>query len=328
MVLNPGFKPPHGSNTNGDDPSAVARLYENPDGLKKFFDFHLETSIKTDAETRKAHEELAELDTKIEKLERELDSDESCNNTKEKRYFRLYDTRVRTKRTYFRIVAITVECADPTDAEFELTYQVHRAGWSPSYDVRIQVADTAKPTMKVHYFGSIHQSSGEHWNDVQLTLSTAEPRRGGSLPRIGTLTAALRKPKQRIVMYDGMSACDDMYETMGSDPQYRRAPKGFPKDPTYLCLSRSASDRATERCAASYAVSKQLHSKSLSPISDDGITTTRSLDDVHHSAKENRSKRQVGPQGNVAHQPIQFFEANIRFIGHHRGPRVRTASAL
>ena len=95
-------------------------------------------------------------------------------------------------QTISRNVVITVECAEATDAELELTYQVHGAYWSPSYDVRVR-ANADKPSMKVYYFGKIHQSSGEDWNDVELTLSTAQPRLGGTLPKVGTLKAKLRK---------------------------------------------------------------------------------------------------------------------------------------
>lgn len=75
----------------------------------------------------------------------------------------------------------------------ELSYQVFNASWTPTYDVRVQTS-LEKPRFKLFYFGNIRQNTGEDWNDVELLLSTACPRSGGSLPKLGTLRAQLYKP--------------------------------------------------------------------------------------------------------------------------------------
>lgn len=77
----------------------------------------------------------------------------------------------------------------------ELTYQVDRAWWGPSYDLRV-TSDPKSPTTKhakLHYFANIQQTSGEDWNDAEIELSTAEPRRAGSVPQRETLNAKLRR---------------------------------------------------------------------------------------------------------------------------------------
>ncbi|KAH7712195.1 Conserved hypothetical protein CHP02231 [Aphelenchoides avenae] len=159
-----------------DESSSVLHFDDTLEqSLTKLFSFHLEQSVQVEAEIRKAKSEADEIQEQIGKIEREINEGKFRHN-------------VATKRN----VVITVECNEATDAELELTYQVHGAYWSPSYDVRVR-ANADKPSMKVYYFGKIHQASGEDWNDVELTLSTAQPRLGGMLPKIGTLKAKLRK---------------------------------------------------------------------------------------------------------------------------------------
>jgi uncharacterized protein (TIGR02231 family) len=54
-----------------------------------------------------------------------------------------------------------------------ITYNVMRkASWTPSYDVRINT-ETGK--MMLTYFATVSQSSGEDWEDVDMSLCTADP---------------------------------------------------------------------------------------------------------------------------------------------------------
>ncbi|HXA13874.1 MAG TPA: DUF4139 domain-containing protein, partial [Opitutaceae bacterium] len=60
-------------------------------------------------------------------------------------------------------------------------YTVPEASWSPSYDARVLSADHA---VQLGYFGVVHQSTGEDWTHVDLTLSTARPSLGGAPPQL------------------------------------------------------------------------------------------------------------------------------------------------
>lgn len=53
-----------------------------------------------------------------------------------------------------------------------LSYLVNNCGWSPSYTMRAKEQSDA---VSIEYNGLIRQMSGETWNDVELTLSTATP---------------------------------------------------------------------------------------------------------------------------------------------------------
>ncbi|QHI69352.1 mucoidy inhibitor MuiA family protein [Tichowtungia aerotolerans] len=69
----------------------------------------------------------------------------------------------------------------PGDVTVELTYMVSGPTWAPGYDVRV---DTKAQKMAVSYYGNIRQSTGEDWNNVQLSLSTANPGLGGQHPEL------------------------------------------------------------------------------------------------------------------------------------------------
>ncbi|KFE36780.1 DUF4139 domain-containing protein [Thioclava atlantica] len=80
-----------------------------------------------------------------------------------------------------------------------ITSFVEDAGWQPSYDLRL---DKAAGEVDMARFVSIHQATGEDWQGVDLTLSTARP--GGQaaptpvyprLVRIGPPLMAVPAPK-------------------------------------------------------------------------------------------------------------------------------------
>lgn len=64
-------------------------------------------------------------------------------------------------------------------ARLELEYLVANAGWRPMYDLRTASNATS---VELSYRAQVWQQSGEDWNDVELALSTAEPRRGAQGP--------------------------------------------------------------------------------------------------------------------------------------------------
>lgn len=81
---------------------------------------------------------------------------------------------------------VTVLCDVPetaneaTEILLELTYVVSGASWHSSYDLRVEdESDAAQNKLTVNYFGNIVQRTGEDWEDVALSLSTASPARGG-----------------------------------------------------------------------------------------------------------------------------------------------------
>lgn len=71
-----------------------------------------------------------------------------------------------------REALIFLEKRDGADEEVKLSYLVGEAGWSPAYNFR---AHTGLEEVTIEYQAIIQQMSGEDWNGVHLTLSTASP---------------------------------------------------------------------------------------------------------------------------------------------------------
>lgn len=83
----------------------------------------------------------------------------------------------------FKTVVVRVSAAQVGSLDLALSYTVGNARWIPSYDARVLSGERA---VALSYFGVVHQTTGEDWKNVALTLSTARPSLGGAAP---TLTA-------------------------------------------------------------------------------------------------------------------------------------------
>lgn len=86
---------------------------------------------------------------------------------------------------------VLVALAEAGRPEVQLSYLVRNAGWQPVYAVR---ALPEAGTASVEYEALITQSSGEHWNEVKLTLSTAQPSRAATPPGVDPWTVDVWAP--------------------------------------------------------------------------------------------------------------------------------------
>lgn len=68
---------------------------------------------------------------------------------------------------------------EATATSVTIDYVVPHAGWSPTYDV---MADDANSPVKLFYKANIYQNSGVKWNNVRLSLSTGNPQEGVDAP--------------------------------------------------------------------------------------------------------------------------------------------------
>ncbi|MBX7224456.1 MAG: mucoidy inhibitor MuiA family protein [Chitinophagales bacterium] len=78
-------------------------------------------------------------------------------------------------------VVVVIEAYDATKADFELSYYVSGSGWIPNYDIKVEQIN--EPIQFI-YKAIVFQSTGEDWKNVQLTLSTGDPKLGGEKPII------------------------------------------------------------------------------------------------------------------------------------------------
>jgi uncharacterized protein (TIGR02231 family) len=69
----------------------------------------------------------------------------------------------------------------PGRATLSLSYQVGGAAWWPAYDARLA---TEEGVVHLAHLAQVRQSTGEDWNAVALTLSTARPALGAQVPEL------------------------------------------------------------------------------------------------------------------------------------------------
>jgi uncharacterized protein (TIGR02231 family) len=85
-------------------------------------------------------------------------------------------------------VKVSVAAAGPLEAEIVIRYQVGRAAWTPYYDARLATGTKAQaPKLHLVRRASIEQRTGESWESVALSLSTARPSAGTAAPLLSTL---------------------------------------------------------------------------------------------------------------------------------------------
>ncbi|WP_153009608.1 mucoidy inhibitor MuiA family protein [Mastigocoleus testarum] len=104
-----------------------------------------------------------EIDKQIEALKLQLQSLQTPNSTSD---FSLF---------------IAIEPAGSGEFELEISYVVTGATWTPLYDLRV---DSVSHSVYLSYLAEISQNSGEDWNNVALTLSTAKPGLGTLPPQL------------------------------------------------------------------------------------------------------------------------------------------------
>jgi uncharacterized protein (TIGR02231 family) len=89
---------------------------------------------------------------------------------------------------------IEVEILQPGELQVELTYVVMNAGWQPLYDLRLIQPEDAGTGLEIVYLAQITQTTGEDWQDVALTLSTARPALTGAIPELDPWYIRPRQP--------------------------------------------------------------------------------------------------------------------------------------
>lgn len=82
--------------------------------------------------------------------------------------------RLRPFGTSIEGVAVTVTSATEIDAEFALDYLNFDAGWEPSYEFRLTSETGA---LEIARQVTLYTDGRTHWQDVAVTVSTAEPSR-------------------------------------------------------------------------------------------------------------------------------------------------------
>jgi uncharacterized protein (TIGR02231 family) len=91
-----------------------------------------------------------------------------------------------------KTVEVAVEVAREGSLSLELVSITPQASWEPAYDVRL--ANNAK-TAELAFRAMVRQKTGEDWNNIDLTLSTARPATGGAPPELHPWQISLYRPR-------------------------------------------------------------------------------------------------------------------------------------
>lgn len=78
-----------------------------------------------------------------------------------------------------------------TSSDVNITYVVPNAGWSPTYDLRVE--DLKNP-VKLFYKANVFQNSGVKWDKIKITLSTGNPSEGAQAPALQPWYLAFYNP--------------------------------------------------------------------------------------------------------------------------------------
>ncbi len=114
-----------------------------------------------------------EIDRTIKKIEKEI---QKVNQ-------QLTTLTISQDKTTSEIV-VTISAKEMVlDAQFTLSYYVQNAGWTPTYDIRVE--NITQP-LNLAYKANVYQYSGEDWKNIKLSLSTANPKKRGVAPELQT----------------------------------------------------------------------------------------------------------------------------------------------
>ena len=103
--------------------------------------------------------------------------------------------RLGGQSTVVRAAVVAIGKAQPGAGSVEVQYLVSNAEWSPDYAIRARdTGDDATDALTVEFNAVISQSTGTDWNDVAVTLSTAEPERRPAPPEISPEFLSVREP--------------------------------------------------------------------------------------------------------------------------------------
>ncbi len=78
---------------------------------------------------------------------------------------------------------VELEILQAGDLSVDLSYVVTSAGWKPLYDFRL-VEGGGSPALEASYLAQVTQSTGEEWDHIILSLSTARPALASTLPEL------------------------------------------------------------------------------------------------------------------------------------------------
>lgn len=149
-----------------------------------------------------------------------------------------------------KTVTLRVNLARAGKLDLNVSYAVAGARWTPAYDARLRPAERS---VDLGYFGVIRQNTGEDWNNVKLTLSTARPSLGGGAPKLNPWVVDVAAPPPPVAVMPAPAAAP----VMRSDARAKLAPRG-------ALAEVAVADEADELDAVKQVSTAQVQSEATS----------------------------------------------------------------
>jgi hypothetical protein len=162
--------------------------------LREAADFYRARLAELKSKQLEKTRSIKELDAEMEKINRQLQ-----------------ELRARKDEPTGEIV-VSVNAKTATAARFVVSYLVNDAGWRPTYDIRVK--DVSSPVALV-YKANVHQTSGEDWKNVKLTLSTGDPAQSGSQPVLNPWYLGFYRPFPSPARGDANAAATNVRQVTG-----------------------------------------------------------------------------------------------------------------
>ncbi|MBS1585298.1 MAG: DUF4139 domain-containing protein [Bacteroidetes bacterium] len=124
-------------------------------------------------EKQRTEKKLAKIDEHIANLNRQLDEEQKKD----------FQPGGQLRIKFYAPAA--------TNTDIRLTYVVPHAGWTPTYDLRV---DKINAPVNLFYKANVYQNSGVKWNNVKLVLSTGNPSEGAQAPVLNPWYLAFNTP--------------------------------------------------------------------------------------------------------------------------------------
>ncbi|MCD4792660.1 MAG: mucoidy inhibitor MuiA family protein [Bacteroidales bacterium] len=141
--------------------SQETSLELHPENWMKMVEFYRTKLDSSDNEIREANKRLTEQEAKFKKINREIS--------------KLSKNEGKTKK----VVDVTIVAEDTSKIALALTYIVYGPSWQPAYNLRVS---SENKKILVEYNAVITQQTEEDWNNIDLTISTAQVQVGGTIP--------------------------------------------------------------------------------------------------------------------------------------------------
>lgn len=161
-----------------------------PEDLKEMVDFFRTKLTEIGTRTMQLERQLMELQERENKLAQQAASQSSTRNQP------------------MGEIVVSVSAKTTTNLDLTMTYIVNNVGWYPSYDMRVKDSDSP---VAFAYRANVYQNTGVDWDNVKLTLSTANPSQGGTKPELYPQFVSVYEP--RPVLYAKNARQKDMMQS-------------------------------------------------------------------------------------------------------------------